>query len=219
MEPELTRWSFTFREALPADRPQAQFVVSVGAALNDLLFLNRLYVFDERWGLMRREPTPSEGVYLIRLLAAAVFELMRLVDKGWGNPEVRPLLEGLDEDGRRDLALLRSGGHLRRHYERIRNGTLHYPWPGDGALIAALRALADEEGIVEAAEESTASVRAVFTDTVLTQLLVDDPEADVSDGEREEELSVLIKGLIEHVIVAIRLCQHIIISYFNGLPD
>jgi hypothetical protein len=197
----------------------ARFVVSIGAVLNDLLFLNRLYVFDEGWGLMRREPTESENVYLIRMVVSSLFEFLRLLDKGSADPAVMALLNGLDEEGAEDLRQVRALSHLRSHYERIRNGTLHYPWPSDPGLASALRALSDEEEGVEAVEDSMASIRATFADAVLVQLLIADPEAESSEEERRTDLEDLIRGLVGHVTAAIRLCQHIVVRYLEGLPD
>lgn len=89
MEPVRDRWSFRYGDALPAADVRARFVVSIGAALNDLMFLNRLHTTDPAWGLMRREGTPAENVYLVRLVSSAVFELGRLIEKGQAQAPIR----------------------------------------------------------------------------------------------------------------------------------
>lgn len=212
-------FTFTFGAALPSDRAAARFVVSIGAALNDLLFLNRLYAPHERWGLLRRPPTESETSYLIRLVVSSLFELQRLLGKGESVPEVRALLDQLDNDGRNDLRTLRRLGHLRPDYERIRNGTLHYPWPQEESVELALRALADRQGAIEAVEDSMASIRATFADDVLVQLWVKAPEADATEDEVRTEVEALVRGLADQVTAAIRLCQHILVNYFESLPE
>jgi hypothetical protein len=212
-------FTFVFGTALPADRVDARFVVSVGAALNDLLFLNRLYVPHERWGLLRRPPTESDSTYLARLVVASLFELQRLLGKGESEPDIAALLGRLGADGKEDLRTVRQLGHLRPHYERIRNGSLHYPWPREESVGRALRALVDRRGAIEAVEESMASIRAIFADDVLTQLWVEDPEAEGSEDELRAELEELVRGLSAQVTAAIRLCQHILNAYFDGLPE
>lgn len=207
MTPELHRWTFRFGDALPAHEPSARFVVSIGAALNDLLFLNRLYVPNESWSLLRREGTPSENSYLIRLVASSVFELCRLIDKSKTHESVRTLLEKLGTAGLNDLRQFRDLAHLRPNLERIRNLTSHYPWPDETTLVDALTALADDRGDLEASASSMASLRSNFADDVLIQAF----------GDNEEELQALIKALADLVTTAIRLCQHVVFAYFHSL--
>ncbi len=147
---------------------------------------------------MRREPTEPESVYLVRLVVSALFEFLRLLDKGTTDPDIKELLGSLSDEGKADLRRVRSLGHLRPHYERIRNGTLRYPWPSDETLAAALASLDQQEGALEAVQRSMASIRATFADDVLVQWLVEDPEGDKTDTLLKSELEELISGLADH---------------------
>lgn len=206
MNLKLDRWTFRFGDALPADEPSARFVVSIGAALNDLLLLNRLYVPNQSWSLLRREGTPSENAYLIRLVAFTVFELCRLIDKGKKNDSIGRLFDQLDNAGLNDLHRFNDLGHLRPQLEHVRNLTSHYPWPDEATLVDALTDLADESGDFEADRSSMASIRANFADEVLVRTF----------GDNEADLRSLIEGLADLVTTAIRLCQHIVVAYFHS---
>lgn len=208
MDRNQTRWTFPFGDALPAGDLAARFVVSIGAALNDLVFLNRLYVPDQQWSLLRREGTPSENAYLIRLVASAVFELCRLLDKGRQHETVRILLGRLDGEGIQDLRQFIGLSGLRPRVEEIRNFTSHYPWPEEATLESALTALADTRTDFEADLNSMAYIRANFADEVLLQAF----------GNTDEELRALISGLADLVTTAIRLCQRIVVEYLASLP-
>lgn len=209
MDRTANRWVFRFGDALPADDERARFLVSVGAALNDLLFLNRLYVPDPQWGLLRREGTPGENPYLIRLVASTVFELCRLLDKGKNHRPVKDLLDHLGSDGISDLHHFMTLAHLRPRLEHIRNLTSHYPWPDEPVLVDAMREVVDIESGFEADDDSMASIRASFADDVLIQTL----------GDNEDEIRRLVIGLADLVTTAIRLCQHIIIAYVESLSN
>jgi len=209
LEPRPRRWTFRFGDALPADDPVARFVVSVGAALNDLVLVHRLYVPDEVWGLLRRDPTPAEDVYFIRLIASAAFEFLRLFDKGRQHPRVNALLHHLGPHGDDCLATINRLGALRPRLKHIRDSTAHYPWPTSAHLREALAALADQQGALEADMASMASIRADFSDQVLVQWLAE-------DSETFKELATL---LLELVIAAIRLGQIIIDQYLGALPE
>jgi hypothetical protein len=208
MNVELDRWTFKFGDALPADEPSARFVVSIGAALNDLLFLNRIYVPGQSWSLLRREGTPNENSYIIRLVASTVFELCRLVDKAGRHESIRTLLEKLDSIGLGDLRQFMSLAGLRPRLEHIRNSTSHYPWPDETTLVDALIALADDRGDFEATRGSMATLRVNFADDVLIQTF----------GANEEDIRSLVEGLADLVTTAIRLCQQIVMAYVRSLP-
>ncbi len=157
--------------------------------------------------LLRREGTPSENSYLIRLVASSVFELCRLIDKGRTHESVRTLLEKLGTAGLDDLRRFTGLTRLRPNLERIRNLTSHYPWPDETTLVDALTALADDRGDFEMSPRSMASLRANFADDVLIQAF----------GDNEEDFRSLVEALADLVTTAIRLCQHVVFAYVHSL--
>lgn len=219
MEPGAHRWSFRFGDVLPAADVRARFVISIGAALNDLVFLNRLYVSDPTWGLMRREATAAERVYLVRLVSSAIFELGRLIDKGRREPPISDLLDRLSKDGKADLQGFLSFGRLRAALRRVRDTTSHYPWPNEMQLIKHLGELADWEGDFVGHPSSIASIRAGFADTVLLQFFVGEEAEGLDEAQSQALLRDLIADLTGMVVAGIRLCQHIIVGYLEALPD
>src|SRR5437867_2747187 len=77
--PTKDRYRFRVGDVFHPDDEVAMFLVSLTAALNDLLYANRLLVPEDRNPLLRKEPTSEEHVYLLRLVAGHVWETLLLI--------------------------------------------------------------------------------------------------------------------------------------------
>jgi hypothetical protein len=135
----------TFAEVFPPVDPVARFIVAMAIAKNDIRFVLR------HAGAAVDQDAPEQG-YLIRLATSHFYEAERALRAWSGDPAVKRFLDGLPDDAKQarktvfsTVGKLGGGAAL----ERLRNHTLHYPYPNhygtDEDLQKALRALATEE--------------------------------------------------------------------------
>lgn len=171
------RVSFDFSRAFPADNSVAKFVLSIAAAMNDLLLSHRLID-----GPAGSELLPGERMALFRQIVGQIWEASVLVRAADKDRHISTFLDGLpvghpdpDRFGV-DLAALRGkrgpyGGPILSVLKATRDWTWHYPKPDDARLSDALTSLARESstGALEFGA-TTDSIRATFADEVLFRI-------------------------------------------------
>ena len=220
------RYIFRIGDVFPAEDPVARFLVSLSTGLNDLLFVNRLLVPDPHWGLLRREATPEENIFLLRQGLSAVWELLLLFRESSkpvtirgeevGPSAVATFLVALPPPARQFVDLLRGfddpESKFRRTAAQVRNHTWHYPPPGSKELRRALKARASDLGVLELGEKMP-SIRANFADLValehLTRFIGDDCEA----------LAELFRALADATTAFVHLAQYALDAWLAKLPE
>ena len=86
----LRRYTFRMGDVFARDDEIAMFLVLFTAALNDLLNANRLLVPEQvHRRLLRKDPTPAEDLYLLRLVAGHVWETLLLLREASARPAIK----------------------------------------------------------------------------------------------------------------------------------
>ncbi len=199
-------YTFRFGEVLPATSEAAHFVVSIGAALNDLNYLHRLIAPPEHYGLLGEPPTPEESAFHGRMICSVTHEFRELMEAGNKSANVRQLLNSMPPEASAHQDTI---DQLRRSTLRlIRNWTMHYKQPGDGDLQSALERVAGLETGIELGP-SMVTIRAKFSDRVVMHRM----------GKTQEAINRLYEDLSKLTIASIHLCQYIIAAYFAEVPQ
>lgn len=209
-------WRFQIGAALPSDSPLARFVVAVGAALNDNLLSNTLFVQAEK---------PVERIYFFNLASSHLYEAaesIRRSHREW--PEVREFIAALDAERREEFVRIAALADPDppwpgRRLKEIRNSFFHYlrldraaADAGQLPLARGLASAADEEGILLIEPEAPLSgIRALFADEVLVKTIADDWE----EGETER----LFGSLANLQADLNRFAQAVLGRYLNNQPD
>lgn len=211
-------WTFRIGDVLPSSDPLARFVTVVGAAFNDLVFINGL--------LVRPDVVTSEGEqqYLLRTATAHLWEFSLTLKQWKAHASVLPLIDGLDRDLRDDLEavlciadpgedpVLKTIAHLRNA------ATWHYASPNKPKWIEkALAESADHEGSIQFGA-TMGGIRVGFADEIILQFAVQlfpggDDEADLA------AFRLLLQQVAELMTAAIRVSHGILVAFFKDRSD
>lgn len=188
-------------------------MVNMGAALNDLLLVNRLLI--SRLDAENEPLAGHEAQYLLRTSIGHLWELALCI-KAWSStPAVVALIDSLSQDERRKLndvlAISKPSDPVSKTIVHLRNAaTWHYATPSKAKNLRwALREAAQSEGAIEFGK-TYANYRASYVDEVLVQLTVQLFPGDPEEATREllTKLSSLTTGAIQFLDA---LCQ----AYFT----
>lgn len=207
-------YSGQFGEAFPHDSPVAQFIVSVGAALNDLVFVGKLSTQDIYKGFDAF--TPSERIYLFRLAMSHVYEFGILIRDASRVPDVRSFLEDLEGEIKKDLDAMQDFSSDEKPIETARHvirnkTTFHYECPPSKVMSRVLKELADHEAELHLGKQVKDS-RAEFADAVLVNMAtpIDTPGTNMTEADR---IKALMTAATERLGLALRLAQSLIGAY------
>jgi len=202
---------FRIGDALPSSDPAARFVTVVAAALNDLLFVNRL--------LDRDDGGPEELQYLLRTAISHLWEFSLTLREWQQQESTRPLFDSLDEGLLTDLEIVvgiaSTTDQVSKTIACLRNNTTwHYAKPGkDKVIEKALDEARDLEGILEFGA-TTGTIRARFANVIILQVSIQ-----LFPGMPEAEaVKTLYSRFGELMVAAIRVAQQLLVAFFESLP-
>jgi len=212
--PEKDRYTFRIGDVFPPGDEIAMFMVSLTAALNDLLYANWLLVPEEK-NALRREPTPEEHVYLIRLVAGHVWETLLLFRNVSELPVIKAFLDGLIEPARPLYAQIMAAATDKNNetfktLAHVRNKSWHYPRPDGRELHRAVAAVAADEGALEMGE-TMPTIRGRFADDVFVKMLTR------FSGDDREALGLIFSQLAQIVVAIIHLAQYALDDYLGRI--
>lgn len=211
-------WTFRIGDVLPSSDPLARFVTVVGAAFNDLAFVNGLLVGPED------ATSAGEQQYLLRTASAHLWEFSLMLKQWNAHVSVRPLIDALSQGARDDLEavlciadpgedpVLKTIAHLRSA------ATWHYAKPNSPKWIEkALAESADHEGSIEVGA-TMGGIRVGFADEIILQFAVHlfpggDDEADLA------AFRLLLQRVAELMTAAIRVSHDILMAFFKDRAD
>lgn len=169
--------------ALPTDSPVARLVVSLGAAANDLILVQKLWFSAVETDLqLSRELDEGESFYMFRLTLSIIWETHLLLQAALNNEESAAFLNELSPDAQAALATIRGAvdalesDRYRGVVAATRNVTSHYPKPGAAqggkSLAPTLAELAADEARSKITQTgpTMGQVRFRFADEVLYQM-------------------------------------------------
>ena len=217
-------FEISFEDELPAESVTAQFIVSLAAAANDLILIQKLWFTVNKADLHpSRDLDEGESLYMLRQSLSIVWEARELMRVACRHPDTAPFLGSLSAETAQALTDFEqsvesfSSGRYRGVVQKARNSTRHFPKPGEPAngksLTPTLEELADEEatGSVVQSGPSDGQIRFLFADLVLFNMAFSKLDSDSAFQD-------FIKEVAQPAVSAtIALAQRVVLEYFEAL--
>ncbi len=170
--PTSGRLVFNMGEAFPADDPVAVAVVSISTALNDLITSAKWLVGGDEHKPFQTKLSDAEGLYLLRLSFAQLYEVRESVKHARKEEPVAVFLDGLPDSTKEDLERLITVNTRHDHWilpamRHIRNQASHYGGGhGWDDLRWAMKQVAGDDDEIEMVNDKVAGMRLRFADHV-----------------------------------------------------
>lgn len=223
---------FTVGEAFPADSPVAVFVTTLSMAYNDLMLTNLQLVGGDKHGPGMREVPAYEGMYLLRVSCARLYEFRQTIRYARRQDEVARFIADLPPEALADLASAERinrhpGDWLEKALRHVRNQSSHYggkyTWDDERW---ALETVADLEDEIEMANDLMSGMRLKFADLVTVQHFTrmipeqsDLARGDLDDAVLEARMAEFVSAVADATTAALRFIAGALHVYLSGLPD
>jgi len=213
---------FAIGDDLPADSAVARLVVSLAAAANDLILVQKLWFSAVEMDMqLSRELDEGESFYMFRLTLSIIWETHLLLQTAQQHDETAAFLDGLSSDAQASLATIEEAvkamesERYRGVVAATRNVTSHYPKPdatrGGKSLQPTLAGLAAEgaRSKIRQTGPTMGEVRFLFADEVLYHMAF----KRVAGGP-DSYKTFLEKIAIPAAKATIDLCHRAVVEYF-----